>query len=83
MTPHGSAASTLIPLILAVTVCYGIWCWILPFRACRTCAGTGRHHTRLRRAARLCRRCKGTGLRLRAGRWIANQIIHLYREGTR
>jgi hypothetical protein len=83
LTPHISAASAPIILLLFVTFCYGVGCWIWPFRKCRRCHGTGRRTSPTRRGIRLCRWCRGSGLRLRAGRWIYNQLTHLRREGTR
>jgi hypothetical protein len=84
MAPHLGRADTLALLSLAITVGYGIACWIWPFRACRKCRGSGRFHTprRLRRAGlgrgiRQCRRCDATGLRLRAGRRVHAAIRRL------
>nr|WP_205863698.1 hypothetical protein [Planosporangium mesophilum] len=69
--------------LLAVTLGYAVGCWIWPFRACRRCAGTGKRRSPSGRGIRLCRRCRGTGLRLRAGRWIYNQLTRLRKDGTR
>jgi hypothetical protein len=83
VTPQTSATSTLILIGLAVTFCYAIGCWIWPFRACKRCAGTGRRRSPSGRGIRLCRPCRGTGLRLRAGRWIYNQLTRVRKEGHR
>ena len=84
MTPHLTPASALILTTVAVTLGYGMVCWVWPFRACRKCHGSGRLHTptRLRRAGlgrgvRPCRRCDATGLRLRAGRRLHAAIRRL------
>ena len=83
MHPHLAPASTLIPITLLVTLGYAAACAWWPFRACRTCDGTGRRRSPSGRAWRYCRRCKGTGARLRLGRLIFNFIRHLYQEGHR
>lgn len=83
MHPHPAAASTLIPIILLVTIGYIAVCAWWPFHACRTCSGTGRHHSPSGRAFRYCRHCKGTGARLRLGRLIWNFIRDLHKECTR
>jgi hypothetical protein len=81
MTPHLGPTSTLILTVLAVTVGYGITCWVWPFRACRKCHGSGRLHAPRRlgmgRGIRQCRRCDATGLRLRTGRRIHSLIRRL------
>lgn len=76
-------ASALVLVLLAVTFCYALACWIWPFRACRRCHGLGKRRSPSGRAFRYCRPCKGTGARLRAGRWIYNHLSHRRREGTR
>ncbi|GII20845.1 hypothetical protein [Planosporangium mesophilum] len=83
MDPHVTAASLPVLALLAVTLGYAVGCWIWPFRACRRCAGTGKRRSPSGRGIRLCRRCRGTGLRLRAGRWIYNQLTRLRKDGTR
>lgn len=81
MNPQYSAASTLALLLLAVTGCYAIGCWIWPFRACRRCNGTGKKRSPSGRAFRACRSCRGTGAKLRAGRWIYNHLTRLHKDG--
>lgn len=83
MDPHDSGARTLILLALAITLCYGLGCWIWPFTACTRCNGTGKRRSPSGRAFRLCPRCNGTGRRLRAGRWIYNTIRRTHKDGTR
>ncbi len=83
MNPHVTPAITLTLAALAVTLCYAVGCWIWPFRNCRKCAGLGKKRSPSGRAFRLCRRCHGTGRRLRAGRWIYNQLSHRRRESRR
>ncbi|MGC9670851.1 hypothetical protein ACNTMW_30420 [Planosporangium sp. 12N6] len=83
MDPLVTAASLPILALLAVTLGYAIGCWIWPFRACRRCAGTGKRRSPSGRGIRLCRPCRGSGLRLRAGRWIYNQLTRLRKDGTR
>lgn len=83
MDPRTSTATTLTLIILAVTLCYAVACWIWPFKPCPRCHGSGRRRSPSGRAFRLCRRCDGTGARLRAGRWIYNQLTRLRKDGTR
>jgi hypothetical protein len=65
-THHPTATVLLIALVWGVG--YVIHCVIWPFRACRTCHGTGRSLAPSGRAWRPCRACKGNPARLRAGR---------------
>jgi hypothetical protein len=81
--PHLGAASAAIVAALAVTLGYGLACWVWPFKPCPRCHGTGKKRSPSGRAFRACRRCDGTGARLRAGRWIYNQLSRLRREGSR
>ena len=81
MNPHVTTAITLTPIIIAVTLGYGVACWIWPFKPCRRCTGTGKRRSPTGRALRLCRPCRGTGLRLRAGRWLYNQAASVHRDG--
>jgi hypothetical protein len=78
--PHTTLAITLTLAGLAITLGYGIACWIWPFKACPRCHGTGRRRSPSGRAFRLCRRCDGTGRRLRAGRWIYNHLSRIRRD---
>ena len=80
MNPHLTAASALILTLLTITLCYAVACWIWPFKSCRKCGGDGKRRSPSGRAFRLCRRCDGTGRRLRAGRWIYNQLSSRRRE---
>jgi hypothetical protein len=72
VTPPTGPASSLALLFLLLTVGYLLTCWIWPFGNCRRCHGEGKTRSPLGRAYRICRRCNGTGLRLRAGRHLAN-----------
>jgi hypothetical protein len=74
------AASTLCPLLALVTFGYAFACWIWPFKACPRCEGSGKRRSPTGRAFRLCRSCGGTGRRLRAGRWIYNQLARRHRD---
>jgi hypothetical protein len=80
LDPHITAASALIITLIAITLCYAIACWIWPFKSHRKCDGTGKRRSPSGRAFRLCRRCDGTGRRLRAGRWIYNQLTRRRKE---
>jgi DnaJ-class molecular chaperone len=83
VTPHLTPAITLILTLIAVTLGYAGACWIWPFKACPRCSGTGKKRSPSGRAFRRCRRCEGTGRRLRAGRWIYNQLARIHRDGSR
>ncbi|GAB7049510.1 hypothetical protein [Catenuloplanes indicus] len=83
MDPHASTATALFLAALAVTLGYAFACWVWPFKHCPRCHGTGRKPSPTGRAFRECRRCGGTGRRLRAGRWIYNQLSHRRREAGR
>ncbi|HET6479251.1 MAG TPA: hypothetical protein VFG35_04290 [Actinoplanes sp.] len=83
MNPQLAAATALIFALLVITLCYTFACWVWPFKTCPRCSGTGKKRSPSGRAFRLCRRCDGTGRRLRAGRWIYNQLSRRRREGTR
>ena len=83
MDPRTKLTIGLILTLTAVTLGYIMVCWIWPFKPCRRCSGTGRRRSPTGRAVRLCRPCRGTGRRLRAGRWIHNQISHARREANR
>ncbi|QKV95329.1 hypothetical protein HUT19_29345 [Streptomyces sp. NA02950] len=73
--------------LLAVTLCYGVRCWLQPFGPCRKCDGMGHALTYDRKGkpkrGRDCRRCNGHGIRIRLGRWIYNRAARTYRSGTR
>jgi hypothetical protein len=72
----------LLLILLVVTVCYGLACWLWPFRACRRCHGTGQRRAPIGKAFGLCRRCNGDRYRLRVGRRVANYLRELHRDGT-
>jgi hypothetical protein len=76
LAPLADLALILTPF---VTTGYIALCAIWPFKACRTCHGTG-HILGPFGGIRLCRRCHATGLRLRLGRRIWNAFTRLYRE---
>jgi DnaJ-class molecular chaperone len=78
--PQLTTAITAALALIAVTLGYACACWIWPFKACPKCDGTGKRRSPSGRAFRLCRRCTGTGRRLRAGRWIYNQLSRRRRE---
>jgi hypothetical protein len=80
VNPQVSATITLVTALMITTLCYACACWIWPFRSCRKCGGSGKRHSPSGRAFRLCRRCDGTGRRLRAGRWIYNQLSRRRRD---
>lgn len=80
MNPHLTAATAMVPILTAVTLGYLFACWVWPFKACRRCDGTGKRRSPSGRAFRLCRRCEGTGRRLRAGRWVYNQLSSVQRD---
>jgi hypothetical protein len=80
LDPYTPAAITLTLLILAVTLGYGMTCWIWPFRSCRRCSGIGKRRSPGGRAFRYCRSCRGTGARLRAGRWLYNHLARVRRD---
>lgn len=81
MDPQLKSAIALILLATAVTLGYAFACWVWPFKACGGCDGSGKRRSPTGRAFRLCRRCDGTGRRLRAGRWIYNQLNNTRRAG--
>ncbi|MET8078758.1 hypothetical protein [Streptomyces sp. NPDC005303] len=76
-----------IACLLAVTLGYGVKCWLSPFGDCRTCHGMGHGFKTNRKGqtkrGRDCRRCQATGKRIRVGRWIYNRAARTYRAGTR
>ncbi len=74
--PAGDLAplAALILISLAVTAGYLALCWLVPFRRCRHCHGTGRIDTPAGRTYRRCRHCDDTGLRLRPGRRALNHL---------
>ncbi|RZU51911.1 hypothetical protein EV385_3747 [Krasilnikovia cinnamomea] len=92
MVPHAATATptgtddtrvyaALLLVILAVTGCYLLGCWLWPFGACRRCRGTGKRRSPFGRAFRLCHRCDGTGRTLRIGRHILNTLRELHDKG--
>lgn len=66
---------TLLLLTAAGLAGWAISRYTHPFRRCRRCAGTGRHHRGRRRAAAPCRRCGGTGHRPRLGARATHRTI--------
>ncbi|MEU9342853.1 hypothetical protein AB0D74_16755 [Streptomyces sp. NPDC048278] len=82
-----SLAALATSFLLAVTLCYGVKCWLSPFGDCRKCAGMGHAITTNRKGktkrGRDCRRCDATGKRIRVGRWIYNRAARTYRAGHR
>ncbi|MFJ8596167.1 hypothetical protein [Streptomyces sp. NPDC093598] len=75
-----------IACLIAVTFGYGGLCAASPFGDCRKCRGMG-HALKHDRKGRLkrgkdCRRCRATGKRIRAGRWLYNRWVRIYRAGT-
>lgn len=66
-----------------LTLGYLLLCRVLPFRRCRTCAGTGRAPRQYGRVSRPCRRCDATGIRLRYGTHLINEAMRTHRDGTR
>ena len=78
MTLSDLASTGLALPILLITFGYFLTCVIWPFKACRTCHGTGKLRSPFIRALRLCPACQSTGLRLRAGRkaWYAMRRLH-------
>jgi hypothetical protein len=83
VTPLATLASITAPTLAAITLCYAAMCWLKPFRSCRRCAGLGRRPRRIGKGWRPCRPCNGNGGRLRAGRWIFNQLTRLHSDGNR
>ena len=76
-------ASILTPIIILLTLGYGLACWAYPFRICRACRGSGRRMSITGRSFRPCRSCGGTGGVLRLGRRLYNEIQRRRREGSR
>jgi DnaJ-class molecular chaperone len=74
LNPQLTTAITLLFALTMVTLGYAFACWVWPFKSCKRCDGSGKRRSPSGRAFRLCRRCEGTGRRLRAGRWIYNQL---------
>ncbi|GAA1423087.1 hypothetical protein ACFQZ4_54365 [Catellatospora coxensis] len=66
--------------LVLLTLGYIGLCWLLPFRRCQNCTGTGWTRTPLLRRTRPCRRCNGDGVRLRVGRRLFNHFAHLRRN---
>lgn len=79
MTPTDPASTVLLLALPLVTFGYGVTCWFWPFKACRTCHGTGKRRAPFGRALRLCPPCDGTGLRLRPGRRVINAARRIHR----
>ncbi|MEV5607140.1 hypothetical protein [Streptomyces sp. NPDC052225] len=76
-----------ITCLLAITLGYGVTCWLSPFGDCRKCNGVG-HLIKFDRKGtakrgKTCRRCRGIGKRIRVGRHLYNVGRHAYRAGTR
>ncbi|MCX2728808.1 hypothetical protein OOZ19_01010 [Saccharopolyspora sp. NFXS83] len=78
MTPTDSATAFLFAALLVITLGYAASCKIWPFKACRTCGGTGKLRSPFIRAIRHCPRCRATGLRPRIGlkAWNAYRRLH-------
>ncbi len=83
MDSYAMIAGLLCLILPIVTACYLLTCAVWPFKACRTCHGTGRKRSPLGRAFRLCRSCDGTGLRIRFGRHAYNLIRRERDKGAR
>lgn len=83
MTPDGSASAALLGLLLIVTFGYSLSCVLWPFKACRSCQGTGKLRSPFIRAIRLCSACGGTGLRPRLGLKAWNAYRRFYRNSRR
>ncbi|WP_018638625.1 hypothetical protein [Parafrankia elaeagni] len=77
MTPIAALLAALSLLLIVVTFCYILLCWVRPFGACPHCHGTARTESRFTRRTRPCRHCDHTGLRLRAGRRAYNTLRRL------
>ncbi|MEU3457107.1 hypothetical protein ABZ671_26410 [Micromonospora sp. NPDC006766] len=82
MDPHLTAAIALTTVPALVTLGYAGLCWVIPFKTCQRCAGTGQTTTRILRRPRACRRCD-RGTRLRFGRRVFNHFHRLRSEATR
>ncbi|MGW4028496.1 hypothetical protein ACWEFL_04110 [Streptomyces sp. NPDC004838] len=67
--------------ILLTLAGYAALCTIRPFKACRTCTGTG-IRAATRRGPQLCRRCRGHRYRLRTGRRLLNTSRDIHTDGT-
>ena len=83
MTPAELASPLSIAAPLAITFGYVVTCWFWPFKACRTCRGTGKLRAPFGRALRYCPACRHTGLRLRAGRKAYNALHRISRQHRR
>lgn len=83
MTPTGSASMFLLLTLVIFTLGYFASCKIWPFKACRTCDGTGKLRSPFIRAIRHCPPCGGTGLRPRIGLRAWNAYRRLQRENRR
>ncbi|WP_084598996.1 hypothetical protein [Actinoplanes subtropicus] len=82
-TPSAGLSGLFFVILVIVTFCYGVGCWIWPFGACRRCKGSGKRRSPFGRAFGMCRRCGGDGRRLRVGRRIINSLRELHDKGTR
>ncbi|MFD6886258.1 hypothetical protein [Streptomyces sp. NPDC059957] len=73
--------------LLAVTLGYGVRCWLSPFGTCRKCDGVGQLLKTDRKGrpkrGKVCRRCHGHGIRVRVGRRLHNRAARIHRAGTR
>lgn len=83
MTPTDPTSTTLLLALFVFTLGYLATCWFWPFKACRTCRGTGKLRSPFLRALRLCPACNGTGLRLRPGRRAINALLRVHRAHHR
>ena len=83
MTPDGSTTVFLLAILLMFTLGYVASCKIWPFKACRTCEGTGKLRSPFIRAIRHCPPCGGTGLRPRIGLKAWNASRRVQRENRR
>ena len=83
MTPDVSSTMFLLAILLLITLGYIGSCKLWPFKACRTCRGTGKLHSPFIRAIRHCPPCGGTGLRPRIGLKAWNAYRRLQRANRR
>ena len=72
---------TLVLAAATLAAGYAVLCWVLPFRRCPWCRGTGLRTTLLNRM-RPCRACRGAGLRLRLGRRLYNHAHRIHHDAT-
>ena len=69
-----------IAVLLAITVCYGLRVWLVPFKTCRRCSGFGRIGSKSGRGRpKACKRCHGHGIRPRLIRMAGRQMRRNWR----